>query len=541
MVISFIRTCCEWLVLPFVVASISICSSQENKITTELDGITFDSNYENGSLGSVVSSGTDAFAAQLFVESGELGDRSYWFRFRMSGVAGRSIRIFLDHQENRFPFIRIGNEAWRRMTAKEAPSFTRMTLTFAENEDLAEVAFFEPLGLAETYAAVNQIASGNPYFEAEVIGRSVLGNDVVMTTVNDRRYPLPGKRRVWLHSRAHAGEVTSTHSMLGFLEQIVDDSETGRRLREHCIFHVVPVLNVDGVGLGYTRWDALGRDPERPWCDVDIPVVQAVKREVDTFMESESPIEVALNLHSTRGTYDDTFFFKHLAPSVTPAFEDIQQRYIDAFAEATPLFENGDPQTSQLNPCLFIESYFWNNWGESVMALTHEGHYERRVTDNAYLTGDDYREMGKGMATALIRYFDLPEATEQDVNYEQWRAQQFDAGQLADVSISGTSADPDGDGVMNFEEFLVQTNPTDSTSIERALRVENGVITLALASSAVATGLQLQESMDLSSWIVGPDLGHLDSALTISADGVERRVTPLNAETVGNRYFRIQF
>ena len=57
---------------------------------------------------------------------------------------------------------------------------------------------------------------------------------------------------------------------------------------------------------------------------------------------------------------------------------------------------------------LFIESYMWNNWGESVMAMTHEGHYYRRITDNQYITGADYQALGRAQAVALDEYFNLP-------------------------------------------------------------------------------------------------------------------------------------
>ena len=524
-----------WLVLTSFLSL-----GQENQFTVEIDGITFDSDYENGSLGAMKLAGPDLFRGELFVESGELGNRSYWFRFKMTGVAGRSIRILLDHSENRRPFIRIGDGSWRRMTAAESSSTLRMTLTFADDEDDAEVAFFEPLGLMETYEIMDSMAEGSPFFSAEVIGQSVLGNDVVMTTVEDLRYPSAEKHRVWVHSRAHAGEVTSTHSMLGFLEQTLEDSELGRRLREHCTFHIVPILNVDGVQLGHTRWDSRGLDPERPWCAIDIPVVQAVKNVVDGFMTSESPIEMALNLHSTRGTYTDTFFFKHLAPSVTPAFEEIQQRYIDAFAAATPLFGNLNPQSSQLNACVFIESYFWNNWGEAVMALTHEGHYGRRITDRAYLTGSDYRELGRAMAVALVEYFGLPAGTEADLDYETWATKNFTAEALSDPGISGRSADPDADGVPNGEEFLVQADPWAVERGVRPLQIQRGQVVVTQAAMASVTQFEIEQSTDLRSWIP------LDGSTGVSTEtrvvqGVESRVSMLTPRVAGAQQYRIRF
>jgi len=263
----------------------------------------------------------------------------------------------------------------------------------------------------------------SPYAEMEVLGMSFEGRDLHLVTVTDPTKSDEGKVRVWLHSRAHAGEVTSTHTMVGFLEKITENTPAANRLRTYCIFNIVPLLNVDGTHLGHTRWDSQGIDPERQWCEpITHPEVLLIKAKVDEFMASENPIAVALNLHSTVGDWTDTFFFKHIFPSVTVEFEDIQQDFIDAFDNATPLFDNLSAQTSQLNACRFIESYFWNNWDEDVMALTHEGHFRRRITDSEWITGDDYATLGEAQAQGLIEYFDLPETSYNPppVNQNRW-------------------------------------------------------------------------------------------------------------------------
>lgn len=382
--------------------------SPAQKTTVVVNGILFDSDYDNGSILDVVSGGSwDVFDCTLFTESGEFGTRKYWFRFTMTGTASRAIMLNIDHSVNPRPVVRIDDAPWRRATATEAPDSDRLVFAFGPGEDTAEVALFFPLGVTETYAAASDLIASSPHAAVEVIGQSYQGRDMWMVTVTDPACADAGKHRIWVHSRAHAGEVTSTHTILGILEQATENSALGRLLRARCIFNLVPLQNVDGVYLGHTRWDSQGKDPERQWCDVEIPEAANIKAQVDTFMAGPVPIEVALNLHSTQGAYTDTFFFKHLSPSVTEAFEEIQQDYIDAFDNATPLFDNLSPGSSQLHSCYFIESYFWNNWGESVMALTHEGHFYRRITDNAWITDADYRELGRALAAALVEYLAL--------------------------------------------------------------------------------------------------------------------------------------
>jgi hypothetical protein len=477
------------------------------KMTATFDGITFDSAYDNGSLAGLSRRAANDYDATLYTDSGEKGTAKYWFRFTMTGVAGRTVTLHLDHSQNPVPFLRIldpGPGAWRRMTSAEAPSSstTTLTLTFASGTRAVELAFFEPLGYAETVAAVTTLVSNSPYATMASIGKSFENRDLHMVTVENPRYPTSGKYTVWVHARVHAGEVTATHTMLGFLSQVLEDSETGRQLREHVVFHIVPQVNADGIYRGHTRWDSQGIDPEAEWCNIRIPEVAALKTQVDALMESPNPISVALNLHSTVGNYTDAFFWKHLSPSVTTAFENIEQRYIDAVNAATPLFDNRSPQTSQLNACTFIESYFWNNWGESVMAMTQEGHFYRRITDNAWVDGAHYREIGRAEARALVAYYNLPATAEPDLTYAAWQAARFTAAEIANPAISSLSADPDHDALANLWEYVFGLDPKTPSPWPIHNSQSGGNFTMAFDRNQHLTDvkLALEHSSDLLNW-----------------------------------------
>jgi len=384
--------------------------SYPQKITKTLQGITFDSDYDNGSLLDVQEAGANIFNCTIYTESGEYGDRKYWFRFKILGAGGAEVTLNIEHPQNPRPVVSFdGGASWRRLSSSEAPGNWQVVLDVPESCQELEISFFFPSGVKETYDTVSDFVRRCDSATSKSIGASFQGREMWMVTATDPATSDCLKHRVWLHSRAHAGEVTSTLLMLGFLSQIMEDSPWGRYLRENCIFNVVPLQNVDGVYLGHTRWDSQGIDPERQWPQpYRIPEVGNIKYQVDAFMGGDNPIEVALNLHSTQGNYTDTFFFKHVYPSVTHEFEAIEQKFIDAFDHATPLFDNLSAQTSQLSPNLFIESYFWNNWGKAVMAITHEGHFYKRITDNQYITDKDYHELGRAMARGLVEYFDLP-------------------------------------------------------------------------------------------------------------------------------------
>jgi hypothetical protein len=388
--------------------SVPILEGLPQKITKTLQGITFDSNYDNGSLEDVTVIATDEFQCELYTEQGEIGSRQFWFRFKMRGVAGRNIRLHISHRYNPYPVISLDGKTWRRLNEDEAPNLSEIVLKFLPWEDQAELAFFYPLGLEETCRRVNEYVRRCDMATSRVLGNSFCGMDLWIITVDDTTSTDTRKHRVWLQSRAHSAEVTSTHAMLGFLDLVTGNTREAELLRRHCIFNIVPIISVDGVYLGLTRWDSRGIDPEHIWGDPQrTPETMLIKQQVDEFMASNNPIQVSLNLHSTVSNAKDTFFFKHIEPSVTEEFELIQQRYIDALDNATFLFDNLSPNTSQLHPFNYIESYYWAKWGKEVMAMTHEGHFYRRLTDGAWITDEDYHELGGAMAVALIEYFKL--------------------------------------------------------------------------------------------------------------------------------------
>ena len=224
-----------------------------NKIIVAFDGITFDSAYDNGALATLTRRALNDYDGTLYTDSGEKGTAKYWFRFKMTGVSGRTITLHLDHSQNPIPFIRNLSATpgpWRRMTTTEAPNTSTMIVTAGLGTNALELAFYEPYSYAETVAAALSLAATSPYVATNIIGKSFENRDLHMLTINNPRYPSAGKKRVWVHARVHAGEVTATHTMLGFLSQVLEESETGRRLRENILFTVVPQVNADGIYRG---------------------------------------------------------------------------------------------------------------------------------------------------------------------------------------------------------------------------------------------------------------------------------------------------
>lgn len=85
------------------------------------------------------------------------------------------------------------------------------------------------------------------------------------------------------------------------------------------------------------------------------------------------------------------------------------------------------------------------------------------------------------------------------IDFELWQMEHFTPTQLANPAVSGGNADPDGDGLGNYQEFFAGTNPTNSLS---ALRITGAArqgadMVITWTSAGVRTNV-VQASIDLS-------------------------------------------
>lgn len=73
---------------------------------------------------------------------------------------------------------------------------------------------------------------------------------------------------VIISARQHPSECQSSWMVHGLLEWLTDpEDERARELRKRYTFHIVPMLNTDGVWLGNSRCCSVGVDLNRQWCD----------------------------------------------------------------------------------------------------------------------------------------------------------------------------------------------------------------------------------------------------------------------------------
>lgn len=220
----------------------------------------------------------------------------------------------------------------------------------------------------------------SPYVTASVIGQSVEGRDIHALTITSDQPPQQPRHTVSIHARTHPMETQSTWVCNEMIRFLLSDNPYAAFLRERCTFHIVPMYNPDGVEATSTRYNAHGVDLEREWNKANPePEAAALKAHFARLMNSEAPIEIALNLHSSSDP--NRYFWYHHETGTSMEFTHLQQEFIDDvrrdYSGIMPFYY----RVSWINetPVHFPESWFWLNYGTNVMALTYEDIYERKL------------------------------------------------------------------------------------------------------------------------------------------------------------------
>lgn len=174
----------------------------------------------------------------------------------------------------------------------------------------------------------------------------------------------------------------------------------------------------------------------------------------------------------------------------------------------------------------------------STVALsisTRGGGTVERDGDGIYLTGTTVQLKAvpapgwtfagwKGDLTGSGSLVSLPMNTNKVVtatfalDREAWSAREFSAAELADPGISGPDADPDGDGLANWREWLRGSKPKDGKDRgQGVLRREGRWMVLSYSRMEVlpeGASVRCQGSTDLSGWespvderVIGSSLG----------------------------------
>jgi hypothetical protein len=244
----------------------------------------------------------------------------------------------------------------------------------------------------------------SPFVKIDSIGASVQNRALWQLTISDSPRPPDIKYRITIHARTHPGEVYSFYATRAIINILIGDSDLAVRIRNNTLFNIIPIHNPDGVELGYPRENANGVDLERDWDSASPqPESAALKALYLSYMDSDLPINIALNMHNASSNFIRYFVYHH-QNGTSLDYTIIEQEFISGVHSYWPSgIADWDAFISwtQGTPTYYPESWFWLNYGESVIALT----FEETTTGS----GNDFNRTAEALLNGIVDYLGFNE------------------------------------------------------------------------------------------------------------------------------------
>jgi hypothetical protein len=298
---------------------LSFLARAEDAPPPALPPITFNLNFEGGSLGTIEKLEDATFRCHVEGQHDERGRnrQANWYYFRMDHVKGRDVTLtltdFVGEYNDKpgavamgpdlFPVFSLDGRTWKHFDAMDWDKDKKeATVHFHGDGDsiwIAHIAPYTPRDLQRLLADVRRF----PDAVVEVIGKTARDRDIPMVTVTDLATPDEDKKLVWLQARQHAWEAGTSYVMEGAIRFAI--SEEAKDLRRRVIFKFTPMVDLDGCASGKVRFNANNYDVNRHWPDVDLrrPEMLRLMPEIwytkKAIVANAGKIDLMVNLHNT--------------------------------------------------------------------------------------------------------------------------------------------------------------------------------------------------------------------------------------------------
>jgi hypothetical protein len=219
-----------------------------------------------------------------------------------------------------------------------------------------------------------EIWNESPYVNIDSLGASVQNRALWQLTITSDETVIEPKKVVFIHARTHPNEVQAWWVTNEVINYLLSEDGFAQLLREHCVFYIVPMYNPDGVELQYPRENAHDIDIESNWNENPLePEVAVLRSRFSQLMNSDTPVEVALNMHSAYAC--KRYFVYHDQTGTNYNYTQMEKAFI---GDVRYYYEDGiEPWHYKITwtngtPTQYPESWWWINHGASVLALTYE-------------------------------------------------------------------------------------------------------------------------------------------------------------------------
>lgn len=270
--------------------------------------LSINASYDSASIGSYTINGNQinlSLNTEQLVNSGAF--YTYWMNFKVQNTLNKNITFRITNADL-VPFLTNNTHEvhlvysydglqWVRLTNYTYSTGTyRFWKNFTENQ--VQIATFFPFSYTEMQQYLQNL-NASQYTTITNLGKSVQNRNITLLTITNPAISNMTKKIIYIIGRQHSAETTSSHMLKGLIDFLISEDSDARRLRDSFIWNIVPMVNPDGVALGYTRGTSLLRDPNDDWSNsqsLEINIVRAHLSEtknttgVDFFIDWHSHI-----------------------------------------------------------------------------------------------------------------------------------------------------------------------------------------------------------------------------------------------------------
>jgi hypothetical protein len=348
---------------------------------------------------------------QVYLHQEQRGSTQWWFywAFRVCGAEGRTLTFHFTDGEpvgTRGPAVSLDKGLTWQWLNKD---FTKKSFTYAFTAAETEVWFaFGMVYTEREWKRFLKRFERSPFLEPGQLATTRKGRSVEKLRAgcitNEPRY------RVLLTARHHACEMMASTVLEGVLEGVLAEDETGKWLREHVEFLVIPFVDKDGVEDGDQGKARAPRDHNRDYDGTRVHVeTEAIQRLVPDWAGGK--LKVVLDLHCPwiRGEYNEWVY--QVGNSNTNLWAE--QQALGMLLEKVSPNSLGYRQANDLpygkawnSAANFSQGLSFGRWAAGLSGVRLSGSFEipYATANQKEVNNDSARQFGRNLAVALQQY-----------------------------------------------------------------------------------------------------------------------------------------
>lgn len=277
--------------------------------TYTLGGLSASNDFPAARLNSFLQENDSTYVAKIWPENFPINP-SPWYAFKLWSETERDVYVRLDYSNgarHRYvPKLSKDGESWTALDStlvQLSQNKTSATLKLKVSKDTMWVAAQEIQDHKRVGNWVSEMAK-KPVAHKSSAGKSALGRELYHLNLFKGKDYIK-RPTVLIISRQHPPEVTGFLCMKAFVETIIEEGTINGFLEKYRVM-VYPLMNPDGVDLGYFRHNTGGIDLNRDWSQYHQPEIQqVVNHMVSETSLAKNDVVLGLDFHST---YKDVYY-----------------------------------------------------------------------------------------------------------------------------------------------------------------------------------------------------------------------------------------